>query len=100
MKLTFICAVLLGLTWVFGILAIKSLAKPMQWIFSITTSLQGFFIFVSYVVQNKEAAKEWSRFFGVAKVSINSSTSNSQYRLEKPTKKKQSCVSVTFENLS
>ncbi|XP_047126662.1 adhesion G-protein coupled receptor G4 isoform X1 [Hydra vulgaris] len=99
-KLTFICAVLLGLTWVFGVLSIKSLKKPMQWLFCITTSLQGFFIFVFYVVQNKEAVKEWSRVIGLRVSSSSSTASTSNNNFDSSIKKKASCVSIPFEKLS
>ncbi|XP_057299893.1 adhesion G-protein coupled receptor G2-like [Hydractinia symbiolongicarpus] len=43
-KVTFSCVVLLGLTWLFGILAIGDLRKTFQWIFAIINSFYGVFL--------------------------------------------------------
>ncbi|XP_078327327.1 uncharacterized protein LOC111116102 isoform X2 [Crassostrea virginica] len=43
----------LGVTWLFGILAVNENADAFQYIFVIANSLQGFFIFVSHVLLNK-----------------------------------------------
>lgn len=45
-RIAFACAVLLGLTWVFAILAIGELRDFFQWLFCIFNSLQGLFYFV------------------------------------------------------
>ncbi|XP_061181184.1 adhesion G protein-coupled receptor B1-like [Saccostrea echinata] len=44
----------LGVTWIFGVLAVNESAEVFQFIFIITNSLQGLFIFVSHVVLNKK----------------------------------------------
>nr|XP_034314353.1 adhesion G protein-coupled receptor E1 isoform X4 [Crassostrea gigas] len=44
----------LGVTWLFGILAVNEKADVFQYIFVIANSLQGFFIFVSHVLLNKK----------------------------------------------
>ncbi|XP_052697868.1 adhesion G protein-coupled receptor B1-like isoform X2 [Crassostrea angulata] len=44
----------LGVTWLFGILAVNENADVFQYIFVIANSLQGFFIFVSHVLLNKK----------------------------------------------
>nr|XP_034316959.1 deleted in malignant brain tumors 1 protein-like isoform X6 [Crassostrea gigas] len=44
----------LGVTWLFGILAVNKYADFFQYLFIIANSLQGFFIFVSQVVLNKK----------------------------------------------
>lgn len=59
-KVTIACVILLGLTWVFGFLAIGDMRAPVQWLFCITNSLQGVFIFVFYVALNGEVRKAWS----------------------------------------
>ncbi|XP_078332604.1 uncharacterized protein LOC111126761 isoform X2 [Crassostrea virginica] len=43
----------LGVTWLFGILAVNENAEVFQYLFILANSLQGFFIFVSHVVMNK-----------------------------------------------
>ena len=42
----FVIIVLLGLTWIFGILAIGEAKLALQWLFCIFNTLQGFFIFL------------------------------------------------------
>nr|XP_022310014.1 adhesion G protein-coupled receptor L4-like [Crassostrea virginica] len=44
----------LGVTWLFGILAVNEKADAFQYIFVIANSLQGFFIFVSHVLLNRK----------------------------------------------
>ena len=55
----FSCSVLLGTTYVFGVLAIKDVKLLFQTVFCIFNSLQGFFIFVFYVAMNEDVLKEW-----------------------------------------
>ncbi|XP_062601623.1 adhesion G protein-coupled receptor L1-like [Saccostrea cucullata] len=47
----------LGVTWIFGILAVNDRAEIFQYIFIIANSLQGLFIFISHVVLNKKLIK-------------------------------------------
>ena len=42
--------VLLGLTWIFGILAIDDAKLPIQYLFCIFNSLQGMFVFIFFVI--------------------------------------------------
>ena len=58
-KITLSCSVLLGLTWVFAYLAIGNARELFQWLFCITNSLQGLFIFIFYVLLNKGLIKDW-----------------------------------------
>ncbi|XP_078332607.1 uncharacterized protein LOC111129591 isoform X3 [Crassostrea virginica] len=44
----------LGVTWIFGILAINEDAEIFQYLFIIANSLQGVFIFISHVLLNKK----------------------------------------------
>ncbi|XP_065928644.1 adhesion G-protein coupled receptor D1-like isoform X3 [Magallana gigas] len=44
----------LGVTWLFGILAVNENANVFQYIFVITNSFQGIFIFVSHVLLNRK----------------------------------------------
>ena len=62
-RITFMCSTLLGLSWLIAVLAVKDMSTVFQWLFCITTSLQGFFIFVFYILRNKDAMNEWRRCF-------------------------------------
>ena len=53
------CTVLFGLTWLFGVLAIGYLRLLFQIIFCILSSLQGFFIFLFYIVKNPSDRSKW-----------------------------------------
>ena len=57
------CATILGLTWTFGILAVGYLKIVFQWIFCVLNSLQGFVIFMLFVVNNKEAKREIRKWY-------------------------------------
>lgn len=50
-------AVVLGLTWTFGVLAVYYLKEVFQWAFCIFNSLQGFYIFIFFVVRNPDIRK-------------------------------------------
>ena len=60
-RIAFACSILLGTTWIFGILAIGDLRYFFQCLFCVFNSLQGCFIFLFYTVRNTEARKHWSR---------------------------------------
>lgn len=51
--------ILLGLTWVFGYLAISDARLPFMYIFTILNSFQGFFIFVLFVLRKKKVREQW-----------------------------------------
>ncbi|XP_078665733.1 uncharacterized protein LOC144908099 [Branchiostoma floridae x Branchiostoma belcheri] len=51
--------VLLGVTWLFAMLAIDKAAAFFSYVFAICNSLQGFFIFVFHCVLRKSARKRW-----------------------------------------
>ena len=54
MRIAFTCNVLLGCTWVFALFAVGKAVITFQWLFCIFNSLQGFFIFIFYVVRKFE----------------------------------------------
>ena len=56
-RIAFACDVLLGINWIFTILAVGQTALHFQWIFCIFNSLHGFFIFVFYTLQNEDVKK-------------------------------------------
>ena len=53
-RIAFTCNVLLGCTWVFALFAVGKAITTFQWLFCIFNSLQGFFIFLLYVIRNPE----------------------------------------------
>ncbi|XP_057293510.1 adhesion G-protein coupled receptor G6-like isoform X2 [Hydractinia symbiolongicarpus] len=63
-KSSFAVIIVLGLSWIFGVLAVGDLRDVFQWLFCILSSFQGFFIFLMFVVFNVEARKVWKGIFG------------------------------------
>ena len=53
---------LFGLSWGFGALTISDASVAFQFLFAISTSLQGFFIFVFFCVLGKEVRGLWLQF--------------------------------------
>ena len=53
-RIAFACKVLLGKTWILVFFAVEEVTVAFQWLFCITNSLQGFFIFLFYTVRNQE----------------------------------------------
>lgn len=49
---------LLGFTWLFGILAVNEELVVFEYIFTISSSLQGLFIFITYCIFNKQIQKK------------------------------------------
>ena len=60
-RIAFACNVLLGITWVFALLAVGKATIYFQWLFCIFNSLQGFFIFVFYTLRNEDLKKAWAK---------------------------------------
>ncbi|OQV15572.1 putative Adhesion G protein-coupled receptor L3 [Hypsibius exemplaris] len=54
---------LLGVTWVFGAMAISHARLLFQYVFCITNSIQGFLIFVFRCLERQEVRVAWARFF-------------------------------------
>nr|XP_047142320.1 adhesion G-protein coupled receptor G2-like [Hydra vulgaris]XP_047142322.1 adhesion G-protein coupled receptor G2-like [Hydra vulgaris] len=61
-RIAFVCSLLLGTTWLFAILAVGKLEITFQWLFCIFNSLQGFFIFLFYTLDNKKVKDQWMSF--------------------------------------
>ena len=59
------CSILMGLTWLIGLLAVENLKFTMQVLFCVLNSLQGFFIFIFYCARDNDVRKEWRRAFQV-----------------------------------
>ncbi|XP_071115301.1 adhesion G-protein coupled receptor G6-like isoform X1 [Haliotis cracherodii] len=53
--------ILLGLTWVFAVFAIDRASVVFYYLFAITNSLQGLFIFIFYCLFKKDALSAWRR---------------------------------------
>lgn len=62
-RVLFAFSILIGFTWIFGLLAFGSAAPLFQWMFCIFNSLQGFYIFIFYTALNGEAQKEIKSLF-------------------------------------
>ena len=54
--------VLFGLTWILGAFTIKGASLLFQWLFVICNTLQGVFIFLLFVVVNKNVQTEFKSF--------------------------------------
>ena len=63
-RVAFACNILLGTTWVLAFFAVQEVTMVFQWLFCITNSFQGFFIFLFYTVRNQEVRKAWSKALG------------------------------------
>jgi hypothetical protein len=61
--------VVLGLTWVFGILAVKDAKLVFQYLFCIFNSLQGLLVFIFYCVLSKDTRIKWKELFSKKKKS-------------------------------
>ena len=68
---------LLGLTWIFGFLAVGSASMVFAYVFCILSSFQGFLIFTFYVLRERSAQKLWSEFLGIFSYMKTSSSQNS-----------------------
>ncbi|GIY80897.1 adhesion G-protein coupled receptor G6 [Caerostris darwini] len=58
-KAVFCVSVLLGLSWIFGFLAVAGAKLLFQYLFAITTTLQGFLIFIFFVFRQKSTRDLW-----------------------------------------
>lgn len=69
-----------GLQWLFGALTIAEASLVFQWLFVIFSTLQGFFLFLFFVVLGKETRDEWLNLisFGRRKRERSRSTSTQQ----------------------
>lgn len=57
------CCALLGLTWIFGILAVGETALVFQYVFCILNSLQGAFIFYFNILRQPRTIEAWHGLF-------------------------------------
>ncbi|KAK3595406.1 hypothetical protein CHS0354_008838 [Potamilus streckersoni] len=54
--------VILGLTWIFGVVALGGAKVVFQYIFVILNAFQGFFIFLLFTAREKQVRDQWARF--------------------------------------
>ena len=96
-RIAFQCSILLGLTWLFAILAVGELTDTFQWLFCIFNSFQGFFIFIFYTARNNDAKTEWKRILGMkSQTEISSRKISNTVEFEKKIRKKRSNGSKNF----
>ncbi|XP_076368161.1 uncharacterized protein LOC143255803 isoform X2 [Tachypleus tridentatus] len=77
--------ILLGATWVFGFLSVMSKSRKailvFQYLFTFTTTIQGFFIFFFHVFQEKSARELWNHL--LRRKSHTSTTSTNTFNLSR-----------------
>ncbi|XP_070535360.1 adhesion G protein-coupled receptor L4-like [Ptychodera flava] len=66
---------LLGLSWVFGVLAVNEDTLFFQYLFTITNSFQGFFVFIFHCYLNDEVKTAFNKKFRRGSVSCDSKSS-------------------------
>jgi archaellum biogenesis protein FlaJ (TadC family) len=71
--------IMLGLTWVFAILAIDGGAPVFQYLFTVVNSLQGLFIFVFHCLLKMDARKAWKRACCARDKDMDSRTSKGEH---------------------
>ncbi|XP_065911491.1 adhesion G-protein coupled receptor D1-like isoform X1 [Dysidea avara] len=81
----------LGVTWIFGVLAMYSENGAFAWIFTILNSIEGLFIFVFYVLQNDKFIETMSSYLN------RKHTGSSAAKLTSNDKHKTICQSATIE---
>ena len=54
-------AFLLGLTWLFGALTVVNVDQAFQILFTLVNSVQGFLIFIFYIVLNSDVRLAWAQ---------------------------------------
>lgn len=74
---------LLGFTWVFGLLTFWRPSLVFSYLFCVSNTLQGFFIFLFHVFRERDARRLWRDFLSV--ISRDSSTSSCPRSLSLPT---------------
>ncbi|XP_065058390.1 adhesion G-protein coupled receptor D1-like isoform X2 [Rhopilema esculentum] len=60
-RLALVLMPILGLTWLFGIFTMNEQTVVFEYLFTIFNSLQGFFIFVCYIILNREVKTEYQK---------------------------------------
>ena len=76
------CCTLLGLTWLFGVLAIADARLPFQYLFCIFNSLQGAFIFYFNIVRQSRVKTAWLNYLSGKGRSYEISSNISTFRIK------------------
>ncbi|KAK3577303.1 hypothetical protein CHS0354_008396 [Potamilus streckersoni] len=74
--------VLLGLTWVFGFLAVEDARVSFMYVFAFLNAFQGFFVFLLFTAREEQVRQSWARLCCKQK-SAKASTSTSDSRGQK-----------------
>ncbi|XP_065916128.1 adhesion G protein-coupled receptor E2-like isoform X2 [Dysidea avara] len=64
LKATVVLLPLLGLTWVFGLLAVNKNTSVFAWLFTVLNSLQGLFLLSFHVIRNDKVRARIKKIFG------------------------------------
>ncbi|GFO40871.1 G-protein coupled receptor [Plakobranchus ocellatus] len=108
LRASFMCFMILGLTWIFGFLAIEDARLVFQYLFCITASLQGFTIFIM-TARDPQVRQYWlqrvscclQRWIKAQSVSISSTSSragsNQTTKTERSTTSVTSTIAVSSE---
>ena len=92
-RIAFACSLVLGLTWLFAVLAVGELTDTFQWLFCIFNSFQGFFIFIFYTARNNDAKTGWKRILGMkSRTYVVSSKAGNRNCLVELKQKKSKCI--------
>ena len=96
-QIAFGCSILLGLTWLFAILAVGKLTDTFQWLFCIFNSFQGFFIFMFNTARVNDVQKGWKRILGMKyQTEISSSKFSNTFEFKNKIWKKRTYESKNF----
>ena len=68
--IVFSCFVVLGLTWIFGFLAINQARIVFSYIFCLLNASQGFLVLIAYVLMSKPKREMWTKKFKDLKSNI------------------------------
>ena len=104
LRAAFSVVVLLGLTWVFGFLAVSYVSLVFQYLFAIFNTTQGLFIFFFYCLRRKDMRNQWLVFFrGRGRHSVSRANQITQHRTMSNTRsgtKPSSSSLVSESNMS
>ncbi|XP_065913056.1 uncharacterized protein [Dysidea avara] len=99
LKATVILLPLLGLTWVFGLLAVNEDTTVFAWIFTVLNSLQGMFILIFHVIKNEKVLAKLKPILCCQKNDYKvTSTGPSSSTGYTGTRKKSSAVASSLQN--
>ncbi|XP_065916119.1 uncharacterized protein [Dysidea avara] len=83
LKATVVLLPLLGLTWVFGLLAVNKNTSVFAWLFTVLNSLQGLFLLSFHVIRNDKVRARIKKIFGFKEPTSTVFTGRSPYMSKK-----------------